>query len=111
MAYLLSIYPHETFDPWLTPNFVPDVSLTETSVNPTWNTVLSVLRYFVPSYFQDVPPPVEKAFAPIPPKVTPTQLKKALVILSTRGILTDVGKDSPNLLVFNNFTDASLLFQ
>jgi len=111
IAYLLSIHPHETFDPLFAPNSVPDVSLTETSVNPTWNTILSVLHYFVPSYFQGaVPPPVEEAFAPIPPKMSPAMMMRALKMLSTRGALTDVGKDSPNLLVFNNFTDTSFLF-
>lgn len=112
LAYLLSIYPHETFSPWLASNSGPETYLTETSINPTWDTFLSVLHYLIPSYFQhSVHPPVEDAFAPIPPKVTPAQLKNALIKLSTYGVLSDVGEGSPNLLIFNNFTDPSLLFQ
>jgi cerevisin len=112
LAYLLSIYPHETFSPWLASNSGSETYLTETSINPTWDTFLSVLHYLIPSYFQhSVHPPVEDAFAPIPPKVTPAQLKNALIKLSTYGVLSDVGEGSPNLLIFNNFTDPSLLFQ
>ncbi|KAF8331377.1 putative serine-type endopeptidase [Cantharellus anzutake] len=113
IAYLLSIYPHETFDPsFLAPTFIPKFSFSEPPANPTWNTILSVVRFFVPSYFQHSVPAVEEdPFAPIPSKITPAQLKEAIIKLATRGILSDPGEGSPNLLVFNNFTDPSLLFQ
>jgi cerevisin len=48
-----------------------------------------------------------RSVAPVPPrkKVTPAALKKAVLALATPGALTDVGRGSPNLLIFNNATE------
>ncbi|GAA5955255.1 hypothetical protein JCM3765_003260 [Sporobolomyces pararoseus] len=44
--------------------------------------------------------------APIPkePVVSPKTLKKAMIKVGTKGILSNIGTGSPNVLVFNNYT-------
>ncbi|KAH7102193.1 peptidase S8/S53 domain-containing protein [Auriculariales sp. MPI-PUGE-AT-0066] len=45
--------------------------------------------------------------APIPGSpgsITPAQLKKALIALGTRGVLSDLPDKTPNILIFNNAT-------
>ncbi|GAA6058583.1 hypothetical protein JCM10212_007022 [Sporobolomyces blumeae] len=50
------------------------------------------------------------AVAPVPkePTVSPKTLKKAMIKVGTKGILTDVGAGSPNILAFNNYTTSAV---
>lgn len=41
--------------------------------------------------------------------LSPKALKNAMIKLSSKGILTDISADTPNLLVYNNFTSSSIL--
>ncbi|KAL7419997.1 proteinase B [Cryptotrichosporon argae] len=43
-------------------------------------------------------------FAPVPMKISPAQLKKALIGLASPGLITDLPSGTPNLLAFNNAT-------
>jgi cerevisin len=56
-------------------------------------------------------PTLDAELAPIPSPVSPALLKKALLLLSTPDALEDVGEGSPNLLIFNNFTKASIVME
>lgn len=51
------------------------------------------------TYFLSLQPDSDSAFATS--SVSTAQLKKNLLAFSTEGILTDVGEDTPNLLVYN----------
>ncbi|KAF9509766.1 hypothetical protein BS47DRAFT_1373451 [Hydnum rufescens UP504] len=95
LAYLLSIYPGPTFHP---PTEI-DLASTKPTLssyiysNPTFSLIASIVKYVAPT-----------TVVPSNPAIHPRLLKKAVIKLSTVGIITDVGADSPNLLVFNNFT-------
>src|SRR6266550_2549228 len=48
---------------------------------------------------------LEALTAPIPGKtLTPLQLKKAIAVLASQGMLSDLPEDTVNLLIFNNAT-------
>jgi len=112
LAYLLSIYPSEKFDP----TFDDDLNLLSlTQPQQTFalpSSVYAVVHAALPSWARAfLPSPVlaEKIglAAPVPgrPKtLSPTQLKKALLKLSTPNILADLPANTVNLLVFNNYT-------
>ncbi|KAF8911623.1 peptidase S8/S53 domain-containing protein [Gymnopilus junonius] len=123
LAYLLSLYPSKEFNP----TFVNDelVSLHSQRVLSSpfsgsssplslYAMAHKALPSFITSY---LPTPAfldvildgsEDDVAPIPPPtLTPAQLKKALLALSSRGLLTDLPSKTPNLLIYNNFTDSS----
>jgi cerevisin len=101
LAYLLSIYPSTTFNPTIDEIFsemVPNQRPFITSLFVAANAVF-------PKWAASFLPAVAEAIAPLPPKVlTPLQLKKAVLALSTPGLLSDMPPKTPNLLVFNNAT-------
>lgn len=102
IAYLLSIYPSVTFNPSVPLQISPEVFVTEETYTSFYAIARAVLPYWMSQYL-----PSPDLFAPVSQgsvTMTPTQLREALVSLSTRDVLTDVGKGSPNLLVFNNAT-------
>lgn len=41
--------------------------------------------------------------------LSPKALKKAMIALGSRGILTDISADTPNILIFNNYTSSAAL--
>lgn len=97
IAYLISIYPSVTFDP-----SVPFESIPEETYASFYAIARAALPHWMSQYL-----PSPDFFAPVaqgPVTITPAQLKKAIVALSTRGLITDAGKGTPNLLVFNNAT-------
>jgi cerevisin len=110
LAYLLSLYPSERFNPVLGKDFVPSVLQTE--AQRPFISVYSVAHRALPPFIsQFLPSPklFEAVTAPVPerPKITPLQLKKALLALSSKGLLTDLPSKTVNLLVFNNATGSS----
>jgi cerevisin len=112
LAYLLSIYGSTTFQPNVPTAF--DAPVMQDSTPSFTESIIAVAHDFLPSWISSyVPSPslfvAEAAVAPIPKTLTPAQLKKALIALSTPDALTDVGKDSPNVLIFNNATTSSKL--
>jgi len=118
LAYLLSIYPSEEFNPV----FDSDENLVSLhserilsapgSATPSslYAMAHQALPPFISSYlpspeFLDIV--LKNTNAPIPSKkITPSQLKKALLKLGTSGVLTDVSDDTPNLLIYNNATSS-----
>lgn len=107
LAYLLSIYPSVTFDP-STSMLVPQE--------------LNTQRPFAGSFTQlyqavyDIMPRWVGGFLPSPrlvdaitgsteiKRMSPAQLKEALIGLSSKGMLSEIPSDTVNLLIFNNYT-------
>jgi len=112
LAYLLSIYPSEKFDP----TFDDDLNLLSlTQPQQTFalpSSVYAVVHAALPGWARAFLPSLVLAekiglTAPYPRKpktLTPAQLKQALVKLSTPDILADLPPKTVNLLAFNNFT-------
>lgn len=101
IAYLLSLYPSKEFNPEVSPDLIPALFAPSSFSNmyalahaalPSWMTT------FIPS------PSFVEELAPVPTTLTPKQLKKALLALSTPDALRDLPKDTVNLLIFNNAT-------
>jgi cerevisin len=109
LAYLLSIYPSVEFDPLLGPDFLPP-SLSMQSTSTGFASIYAVAHAALPSWVSDflLPPrllDVVDGVAPTgPPTLTPAQLKKALIALSTKDVLATLPDKTPNLLIFNNAT-------
>ncbi|TFK26338.1 serine-type endopeptidase [Coprinopsis marcescibilis] len=107
LAYLVSIYPSVTFDP----TFDKEHNLISLTQEHSGSSVYSIAHAALPSWITNfLPPPalVEAAIAPVPkrPSLSPLQLKKALIALSTKGVLAELPADTVNLLVFNNATSS-----
>jgi len=104
LAYLLSIYPSKSFDPDVSAFVSPPV--VQSVPQRALGTVFSFARASLPSWMSAMlSPPVLEAVAPIPfPTLTPAQLKKALLALSTSDVLAPLPPKTPNLLIFNNAT-------
>ena len=109
LAYLLSIYPDETFDPTFDSEFNV-MSLQSDRIFRHPSSLYSVAHAALPQWISNfLPPPslVDAVVAPIPKKpetLTPLQLKKAVLKLSSQGLLTDLPDRTVNLLIFNNAT-------
>ena len=112
LAYLLSIYPSEKFDPI----FDDDLNLLSlaqpqhTFALPS--SVYAVVHAALPGWARVfLPSPVlaEKIglTAPVPRKpktLTPAQLKEVLIKLSTKDVISDLPPNTVDRLIFNNYT-------
>jgi cerevisin len=108
LAYLLSLYPSETFDPSLGKEAVEAIvnSQSTFSLENVYRVAHASLPRFI-SGFLPAPAVLEAVVAPVPPKIpaiSPSDLKKQVIGLSHEGLLTDIPSNTPNLLVFNNIT-------
>ncbi|KAJ3510822.1 hypothetical protein NLJ89_g4457 [Agrocybe chaxingu] len=116
LAYLLSIYPSTEFDPEIDAlgNIVSLQSQRvlsspfSSSVSPSslYSSVHRALPSFMTSFLPS-PRLVDAVLAPIPKKpetLTPLLLKKALLALSSKGMLADLPAKTVNLLIYNNAT-------
>jgi cerevisin len=113
LAYLLSIYPSEQFDPPLSLDlfpvvYAPEVSLATESISTLYALTHAVLPSWASRFL--LPPRLVEIIAPAPPKrpafPTTKQLKNALIALSTKGVLSELPTNTSNLLIFNNATTA-----
>jgi len=114
LAYLLSLYPSPKFAPFLEPDFSSSPSTSSQSIladaahiNSISSLAQSSLPTWLTSWFlkaRDTASAPPAAAAPIPPTITPAQLKKALLTLASKGALTDLPAKTVNLLIFNNAT-------
>ncbi|TFK74715.1 hypothetical protein BDN72DRAFT_854009 [Pluteus cervinus] len=103
LAYLLSIYPSQTFNPAVDAIFAESAP----AQSPFLASFFAVANAALPRWASALLPVIAEAVAPVPPKtLTPLQLKNALIALSSRGLLSDLPGKTPNLLVFNNATVA-----
>jgi cerevisin len=107
LAYLLSIYPHVTFDP-RTSSLVPGELNAQRpftgSFSGLYESVYSVMPRWVSGF---LPPPrlIEVVTAPVPSKpISPADLKAALIGLATKNLLAQIPADTVNLLIYNNYT-------
>jgi len=109
LAYLLSIYPSVQFDPQFN-NEGTLLSLHgQQYFSSSTSSVYSIARASLPRWIASfLPPPalLETVTAPIPKTLTPEQLKKALIALSTKDVIADLPDKTVNLLLFNNATTA-----
>ncbi|KAI0684846.1 peptidase S8/S53 domain-containing protein [Cytidiella melzeri] len=107
LAYLLSLYPSAVFSPTVDPDLVPVFPLL--SVPSSFIGVYAAAHAVLPSWmitFMPSPSLVADV-APIPKgpsTLSPKQLKKALLALSTPDALVDLPNETINLLIFNNAT-------
>jgi cerevisin len=112
LAYLLSIYPHEQFDPFLVDDPIPgSVESQLTFVSGSLDSIYALTHASLPSWISSfLPSPrLVEILAPVPKRpvtLTPVQLKKALMDLASKGVLTDLPERTTNLLIFNNATSA-----
>lgn len=107
LAYLLSIYPSETFNPELGKALPIELDAQATfSVERLYRVAHAVLPRFI-SEFLPSPAVVEAVIAPVPPQtpsITAAQLKEQVLKLALPDLLTDIPANTPNLLIFNNIT-------
>jgi cerevisin len=108
LAYLLSIYPSETFNPDIPSDMVPPSMDQEVGQYPLSAifTIRFALRAVLPRWISGLLPSLELV-APIPkpiPTLTPLQLKRSLLALGTPDVLHGLPPKTINLLIFNNAT-------
>jgi cerevisin len=107
-AYLLSIYPSATFNPSFSPDF--GAPLLESASEHPFATMYRVAHAALPRFITDFLPSVAvlEAVAPVPPKtpkrLTPAQLKQAIIQLSLKDKLAKLPANTRNRLIFNNAT-------
>ncbi|KAF5383498.1 hypothetical protein D9757_006134 [Collybiopsis confluens] len=102
-AYFLSIYPSVTFNPAVE-SFQ---ELPSEVVQHPFSAMYSVAHAALPAFISSLLPPpsfVDGTIAPIPKGLTPAQLKQAIMVLGTKGMLSDLPPGTPDLLIFNNAT-------
>jgi len=109
LAYLLSIYPSAEFDPQFD-KYDELVSLTSDAQTPlSFGGFYAITHAALPQWISSFLPAPELVdrIAPVPthPKtLTPSQLKKALLALSSKGMISDLPAETVNLLIYNNAT-------
>ncbi|TFY54173.1 hypothetical protein EVG20_g9818, partial [Dentipellis fragilis] len=109
LAYLLSIYPHATFDPSLD-SLVPAQLNEKAPFAGSFSGMYEAAYSFAPNWVSGfLPPPgLVKHVVGAQDKeyktLSPPELKAALIALSTKGLLTEIPTDTVNLLIFNNYT-------
>ena len=116
IAYLLSIYPSKEFNPTFdsAENLVSLQSILTVPSSASPSSIYAMAHRALPSFISSYLPSPEfldmltnTAAAPIPPRrLTPAQLKEALLLLGTHGKLLDIPEETVNLLIFNNATTA-----
>lgn len=107
LAYLLSIYPSKEFSPSFDKEEI--LSITSQVSQTSFGGIYAIAHAALPRWINSFLPAPEfvDLIAPIPdlpPTLTPSQLKKALVALSTPDQLADLPPRTVNLLIFNNAT-------
>lgn len=104
LAYLLSIYPSETF-PEIDGSVLPISGTAQSSFSAEG--VYSVVRAALPGFISEfLPSPwvLETVVAPVPkrPTLSPADLKEQLLKLSLPDLLTDIPSNTVNKLIYNN---------
>jgi len=116
IAYLLSIYPSKEFDPTfdLNENLVSfhSQAILSGARSASPSSLYAMAHRALPSFISSyLPSPnfldivlKNTAVAPIPRKLTTSQLKTALLKLATPGVFEDLPEKTVNLLIYNNAT-------
>ena len=106
LAYFLSIYPSATFNPTFdeSDELISLTSeITQTSLGGIYPVVHAALPPWISAF---LPPPESSQLIASIKTLTPAQLKKIVLALSTSGKLSDLPTKTVNLLIFNNATVA-----
>lgn len=110
LAYLLSLYPSEEFDPLLDEDLIPSTLQNQHTFSTlSLTSIYSIAHASLPGFITEYLPSPKlleaiTAESQGPSTLTPLQLKKALLALSSKGVLSDLPEKTPNLLIFNNAT-------
>jgi len=110
LAYLLSLYPSKDFDPFLDEDLIPSSLQNQRPFSAmSFTSIYSIAHASLPGFITEYlpSPKLLEAMSPEtqgPPTLTPLQLKRALLGLSSKGVLSDLPSKTPNLLIFNNAT-------
>jgi cerevisin len=113
MAYLLSLYPsvfHPEFPVQMVDTLPPMASFNAQHTFDDVSSVYAFVHAVLPRWLSDLVLPFaateEEGFAtaPVPPTLTPQQLKQAVLNLATKDILTQLPPNTVNLLIHNNAT-------
>ncbi|KAH9072766.1 subtilisin-like serine protease [Lactarius deliciosus] len=106
LAYLLSIYPSVTFNPLYLvarPSRTQCATPLHRLLHPSYQSVYSIMPRWAGGFLPS--PRLLDAFtAPEFKPLSPADLKDALIKLSSKGLLSEIPKDTVNLLIFNNYT-------
>ncbi|KAJ7485706.1 peptidase S8/S53 domain-containing protein [Mycena latifolia] len=110
LAYLLSLYPSETFNPEveMSPRAIDQLQRPFRLVRSSALYVFAhaALPRWVADFFPVPRAAAVEEAAPVPKIIAPKQLKKALLDLASKGKLVDLPANTVNLLIFNNATTA-----
>lgn len=109
LAYLLSIYGTKEFNPYLAALADGAPVLGEQTHGAAgfagaYRVAHAVLPSWAAAFLPSPELVLQDAEAQGPTTITPLQLKKALLALSSRDVLATLPDGSPNLLIFNNAT-------
>ncbi|KAJ7258480.1 hypothetical protein C8J57DRAFT_1644395 [Mycena rebaudengoi] len=106
LAYLLSIYPSATFDPVFAKSSFPSMLTQEAFlIGGAPARLYTLICAVLPSVVAELMPTFRPlAAAARSDTLTPADLKAAVITLATRGALSGVASDTPNVLIFNNAT-------
>ncbi|KZT22518.1 hypothetical protein NEOLEDRAFT_1137991 [Neolentinus lepideus HHB14362 ss-1] len=106
LAYLLSLYPSDTFNPGLSSEDMLPAMLQPQRASSVYGLIHSILPSWV-APFVPTPELVSSLQAPTGPStLSPTQLKKALIALGSKDVLSELPPKTVNILIFNNATIA-----
>ncbi|ESK97252.1 serine-type endopeptidase [Moniliophthora roreri MCA 2997] len=106
IAYLLSLYPSEKFNPVFPEDFSVDLNAQRTfSATSLYSIAHAALPRFISGFLPD-PSLFEANNAPVPKPMPAALMKKALLSLGTPDMLSDLPEKTINLLLFNNATEA-----
>lgn len=107
IAYFLSIYPHETFNPVFESTHHSKVANAPSLVH-AYTVAYNALPEWVS---RSLPSPLlfktNRLEGGLSKTLTPAEMKKAIIDLSTKNALSSVEEGTPNLLVFNNATKST----
>ncbi|KAJ7279508.1 hypothetical protein C8J57DRAFT_1059120, partial [Mycena rebaudengoi] len=100
LAYLLSIYPSATFDPVFAKSSFPSMLTQEVFlVGGAPARLHTLIHAVLPSVVAELMPTFRPlAAAARSDTLTPADLKAAVITLATRGALSGVASDTPNVL-------------
>ncbi|KAJ6614096.1 subtilisin-like serine protease [Mycena sp. CBHHK59/15] len=108
VAYLLGIYPSATFDPVFSHDLLPPALQPQRTFSAP-SRIYTILRAVLPRPIAGLLPDLWVPEAAAGPRtLSPAEMKAALLALATKGKLSVLPANTPNLLIFNNATSSSV---
>ncbi|GJJ08431.1 hypothetical protein Clacol_002647 [Clathrus columnatus] len=103
IAYILSLAPEDKAVLYKEHGFSHLLTETVSQSSGFWGQLYSVARAVLPNVLSEWLPSEEYPSLQIP-AISPLEMKRLLISLGTKGVLTDLPRDTPNVLVYNNAT-------